>query len=211
MGHGTLGHFFGSVSASKELRKINIQHIVIFYTFAIACAIANRECQHVKILYKPKKHRRTKMNISSDELFSISERMSEKDKLLTRYEMEMQKLRVERDVLASDNALLKERVGILENMLAAAELKSIILKNYIILSAEKIKAFVATLSSIDRWAFLHTFMTWTIPDEHRAEELQRIDEVMELPQTKAAVVMNTPTFNGPMYDVHGNDEVKLND
>ena len=150
------------------------------------------------------------MNITSEELFSISERMSEKDKILARYEMEMQKLRVERDVLEKDNALLKERVSFLEKMLAAAELKSIMLKNYIILSAEKIKSFVATLSNFDRWAFLHTFMTWSIPDEHKAEELEMIDEVMQLPNTSTGIVMNAPTFNGPMYDVHGNDEVKLN-
>ena len=152
------------------------------------------------------------MNITSEELFTISERIGEKDKMLACYEMEIQKLRTERDALLKDNAQLKERVSILEKMLAAAEMKAIMLKNYIILSAEKIKTFVATLCNIELWSFLHTFMTLSIPEEHKAVEMEMIDKVMKLPRSKnPGVVLNTPTFNGPMFDVHGNEEVKLND
>ena len=86
------------------------------------------------------------------------------------------------------------------------------LTNYIMLSAEKIKIFVSRLNSVDRWSFLRTFMQWTLPEELLAKELPLIDQVMPMPnrQTQGGVVMNGPTFNGPMYDVHGNEEVKLN-
>ena len=105
----------------------------------------------------------------------------------------------------------RKRCETAETMMAASEMENMFLKNCFILSLEKIKSFVSRLNSIDRWAFLRTFMHWTMPEELRARELPMIDKVMPMPDGAAqgGVVMNEPTFNGPMYDVHNNDEVKL--
>ena len=111
-----------------------------------------------------------------------------------------------------DAAYWRRRCEEAETMKAATELEKMFLTNYIMLSAEKIKIFVSRLNSVDRWSFLRTFMQWTLPEELLAKELPLIDQVMPMPnrQTQGGVVMNGPTFNGPMYDMHGNEEVKLN-
>lgn len=68
-----------------------------------------------------------------------------------------------------------------DTMKTVKEIENLYLKNCFILSLEKIKAFVKGLNSIDRWAFLRTFMHWTTPEELQAKELPLIDQVMPMP------------------------------
>lgn len=116
----------------------------------------------------------------------------------------------ERDELAEKYEAEHQRCEELDNQVTTAMVENAWLKNYIILSAEKIREFMMKLKSIDRWAFLRSFVTWVIPEELRNEELELVEEVMALPpESPKGVVMNQPTFQGPMYDITGNDSVNI--
>ena len=86
-----------------------------------------------------------------------------------------------------ENTSLKEKVVALEAVNEAARIEITMLRNYITLSVEKIKAFVLRLKSIDRFAFLKTFLECVLPPEHYQEQLMRVNEVMVLPDEKTPV------------------------
>ena len=92
----------------------------------------------------------------------------------------------------SENEQLRDRVGALEAVNAAARLEIMMLRNYITLSVEKIKAFVKRLKSLDRFAFLKTFLECALPQEHYQEQLMLVSEVMTIPEEPkpAAPVQN---------------------
>ena len=82
---------------------------------------------------------------------------------------------------------LRDRVGALEADNEAARLEILFLWNYITLSVEKIKAFVKRLQSLDRFAFLKTFLECVLPQEHYQEQLMLVNEVMTIPEEPKAV------------------------
>ena len=82
---------------------------------------------------------------------------------------------------------LRNRVGALEADNEAARLEIMMLRNYITLSVEKIKAFVKRLQSLDRFAFLKTFLECVLPQEHYQEQLMLVNEVMTIPEEPKAV------------------------
>ena len=65
--------------------------------------------------------------------------------------------------MTNENANLTNRVKFLETAVTAARLENLMLRNYITLSVEKIKAFVARLKGIERFAFLKTFLEYVLP------------------------------------------------
>ncbi len=90
-----------------------------------------------------------------------------------------------------ENAQLNERVKQLEMDNVAARLENMVLRNYITLSVEKIKTFVAHLRGIDRFAFLKTFLEYGLPKEHYQEQLLLVNEVMRIPDEQQPVVGDT--------------------
>ena len=85
------------------------------------------------------------------------------------------------------------------------------MRKYILLSKEKIAEFVGLVKDIKHWTFLRAFVLWALPEEYRELEMRSVDEVMGLPQgDMTGVVLDHPTFQGPMYDVHGNSDVEIN-
>lgn len=98
-----------------------------------------------------------------------------------------------------------------QNVTTAKYMENIYLRNLLILSGERIKSFMQHLKNIDKWAFLRTFVDCCLPDRHRAEQQQLMNELMALPDenSKPQILMQNPTFEGPMYDVHDNDDVNL--
>ena len=82
----------------------------------------------------------------------------------------------------SENEQLKSYAKQLEMAHAAEKLKNMLLRNYITLSVEKIKAFVSHLKGIDRFAFLKTFLEYVLPSEHYQEQLLLVNEVMVIPE-----------------------------
>ena len=84
-------------------------------------------------------------------------------------------------VKTNENIQLKNTVKMLEVANTAAQLENMMLRNYITLSVEKIKAFVSRLKGIERFAFLKTFLEYVLPQEHYQEQLLLVNEVMTLP------------------------------
>ena len=141
------------------------------------------------------------MELNTNELSELATMLS-KDRLAT-LEQELQRVREERDRWRGEAEMLRHQM-------VMSEMQNALLKKYIILSAEKIKVFVRRLNNIDHWSFLRSFMLWVLPDEYKKEEIDRIDDVMSLPMENHQVItLNQPTFQGPMCDVHGNEEVNL--
>ena len=87
----------------------------------------------------------------------------------------------------SECELLKCRVGVLEADNEKARIEILLLRNYITLSVEKIRAFMKRLNSLDRFAFLKTFLECALPKEHYQEQLMRLNEVMTIPDEKTPV------------------------
>lgn len=88
----------------------------------------------------------------------------------------------------SECELLKCRIGVLEADNEKARIEILLLRNYITLSVEKIRAFMKRLNSLDRFAFLKTFLECALPKEHYQEQLMRLNEVMTIPGEPKAVV-----------------------
>jgi hypothetical protein len=115
----------------------------------------------------------------------------------TRQKSEIERMKVELKLAQSANT--------------ASYMEKIYLRNLLILSGERIKSFMQHLKNIDKWAFLRTFVDCCLPDRYRAEQQQLMNELMALPDENAQpqILMQNPTFEGPMYDVHDNDDVNL--
>ena len=91
----------------------------------------------------------------------------------------------------NENEQLKKCVKQLEMANTAARLKNILLRNYITLSVEKIKAFVSHLKGLDRFAFLKTFLEYVLPTEYYQEQLLLVNEVMAIPEEPKQAIGDT--------------------
>jgi len=80
----------------------------------------------------------------------------------------------------------------LEMANTAERLKNMILRNYITLSVEKIKAFVSNLSGLEAFSFLKTSLEYVLPAENYQEQLLLVNEVMTIP----------PKSKLPIGDIH---------
>lgn len=151
------------------------------------------------------------MEISYDEFKRLSQELTDKEVCIAQLQ---NKLQVTEDKLEEErlkNNVLREENCILKAQRDKVEFENSVLRKYILLSKEKIAEFVRTLRNINHWAFLRAFVVWALPEEYREQEMPCVDEVMGLPKDNpAGIVMNQPTFQGPMYDVHGNSDVDIN-
>jgi len=114
------------------------------------------------------------MNCTVDEMMALSQGISDRDVRIANLERQLKfkeeectSLRMELDALKLDHA--------------ATTIENMLLKNYIMLSVEKIRKFVSNLNNIDRFSFLKTFMEWVLPHERYTEQLKLVNEVMVLP------------------------------
>lgn len=150
------------------------------------------------------------MDITIEELNALTEQMSTMRVKIAEYEL---KLAEKDNALAEKDEMicqLDDENKQLKEAQKNLDLENSFLRNIIMLSGERIKEFMKRVKGIERWAFLRTFLEWTIPDRLRNEQMKLLDEVMALPkEQKPSMVIENPTFHGPMYDVHNNNEVRL--
>ena len=146
------------------------------------------------------------LNALSDRTGAMQVRIAELERALTQQQDENTRLRGEMDQM-------KMQLVETQNASTMNYMENIYLRNLLILSGERIKTLVQHLKSIERWAFLRTFVDCCLPDGHRAEQQRLMNELMALPEdsTKPQILMQNPTFEGPMYDVHDNDDVKFSE
>ena len=114
------------------------------------------------------------MDLTMDEFMRLADDKSQQAMRIAELERQLA-------VKTSENARLTETVKVLEAANTAAKLENMMLRNYITLSVEKIKAFVSRLKGIERFAFLKTFLEYVLPQEHYQEQLLLVNEVMTLP------------------------------
>ena len=114
------------------------------------------------------------MNLTMDEFMRLADDKSQQAMRIAELERQLA-------VKTSENTRLTETVKVLEAANMAAKLENMMLRNYITLSVEKIKAFVSHLKGIERFAFLKTFLEYVLPQEHYQEQLLLVNEVMNLP------------------------------
>ena len=118
----------------------------------------------------------------------------------------------------------RSRCEQLDLLQTASTIENLVLKNYIMLSAGRIKQFVARLGKLEQWAFLRAFMQTTLPEELTAQEMPLLDKVMPMPDEKSSINIENIeqagdinvdgnikagdiNVDGNFNDVHDNDKV----
>ena len=151
------------------------------------------------------------MDISIEELNALSDRTGAMQVRIAELERALREQQAENARQRGEIDQLKAELVETQNVTTARYMENIYLRNLLILSGERIKSFMQHLKNIDKWAFLRTFVDCCLPDRHRAEQQQLMNELMALPDEniKPQILMQNPTFEGPMYDVHDNDDVNL--
>ena len=114
------------------------------------------------------------MDLTMDEFMRLADDKSQQAMRIAELERQLA-------VKTSENTRLTETVKVLEAANMAAKLENMMLRNYITLSVEKIKAFIGRLKGIERFAILKTFLEYVLPQEHYQEQLLLVNEVMTLP------------------------------
>lgn len=151
------------------------------------------------------------MDISYEDFMRLSKELTDKEVCINQLQNDLRAAMDRLEKERKENCVLREENGELRAQYVKSEFENSVLRKYILLSKEKIAEFVKSLKNINHWAFLRAFVLWALPDEYREVEMSGVDEVMGLPQDNiSGVVMNQPTFQGPMYDVHGNSDVEIN-
>jgi hypothetical protein len=151
------------------------------------------------------------MDISYEEFRGLSQELTDKEVCIAQLRNELEATREKLEEERLKNSVLQDENYMLKAQRDKVEFENSVLRKYILLSKEKIAEFVRTLRNINHWAFLRAFVLWALPEEYRDLEMACVDEVMGLPKDNpTGIVMNQPTFQGPMYDVHGNSDVDIN-
>lgn len=121
------------------------------------------------------------MNVTTDEFLALSQGLSDRDVKIAEL---TQLVSFQAEQLAEkerENAWLREEVERQKEAAATSKMQAMYLKSYIMLSVERIKSFMRRLKDIDRWAFLRTFVFWSLPAELEEQEKALAEEVMALP------------------------------
>lgn len=149
--------------------------------------------------------------LSAQKIKALEERIAAQERRIAAQDERIATLEGELDSSKKDAEYWRRSCERAETMKAASEMENLYLKNYFMLSLERIRAFVERLKSIDHWAFLRTFMQWALPEELQAKELPLIDKVMPMPQPQKPSVTVTAegdvNVEGNYNDVHDNDKV----
>ena len=151
------------------------------------------------------------MDISGGEFLTLSREISDREVKIANLETEVDKVKADNAALAAERDMWREKYEATLTAASQVELENIMLKNYLWLSWSKIRNFVAHVSDIRLVAFLQTFMQKTVSDSMGGRALESINDVVELPDENRVnnITLNDATFQGPMYDVRGNDNVNL--
>lgn len=162
------------------------------------------------------------MEISLDDFNVLTAEMSRRDVKIARLEMEMEAERIkhgkelqamnqERDELWAENDRLKQKIGEMEMAYENIRFENHWMKQYILLSADKVQEFFSNIRNIELLSAIKSFVLGVLPETATAEQIAYANKTMSLPTYEGpqTITMHNPHFDGPMYDVHGNEEVKL--
>lgn len=165
------------------------------------------------------------MEITLEDFNSLTEERSRRDVEIARLRMELemtrrlhreelQKLERERDGLWAENAALKDRIGKMECDFENMRFENHWMKQYILLSVERIQHFFTRIGSIELLSAIKSFVLDVLPETATPEQIAYASRMMTLPTPQEAqptISMTNPHFDGPMYDIHENQQVKLDE
>ena len=137
------------------------------------------------------------MNLSESEFFSLSSQMSDRDVTIASLKEQLRQKDNELLVTRSERDKWLMKYEQLKMQQEAVELENQLLRNYLWLSWEKIKAFVACVKDIRLLGFLQSFMQKTVSETCGVQALVHINEVVTLPEddNKPNITNN---FNAPV-------------
>jgi uncharacterized coiled-coil protein SlyX len=128
------------------------------------------------------------MDISIEEFSALSEGRAKDYARITELEMESKMLKQQLERLENEVAQkqmeIAQRQGEIEALkmrLNEVEFHNSFLRQYIFLSVEKVKEFAQHLKKLEQWAFLRSFVSWALPDEHHKQQMERLEEALSLP------------------------------
>lgn len=131
-----------------------------------------------------------------------------------KFELETVKAQLEQqeqmnEDITQERDFFKNKAEELEASITKTSVEIAYLKNYVMLSLASIKTFAQLVKRIDLKSMLYTFVSKTLAPEMGARGIQALNEAIDLTDVPDGLTLNNPTFQGPMYEVHDNDDVKL--
>ena len=113
--------------------------------------------------------------------------------------------------LEQENDSLKQKIGEIEMAYENIRFENHWMKQYILLSVDKVREFFAHIRNIELLAAVKSFVMGVLPESASAEQIAYANKMMSLPthEEPQSITMHNPHFEGAMYEVHNNDEVKL--
>lgn len=118
-------------------------------------------------------------------------------------EGENAKLKDENIRLRSELELKNGELKTMRSHGTALDIENQYLKTMLYLSVERVRLFVGHLSNMEQWAFL----SYTLPEQYRTEQMDVMEEVMALPQDAVPQITVTDATFDAMYKISGNAEV----
>ena len=152
------------------------------------CSAYEKDDRRKLTFLTEKRHKEETMQLDTQELGVLAEMLAAQK--MEQLEKELQR---ERD----EKCYWKARCEKSEEVMAAVKLDNLFLRNYIVLSMEKVKQFVVKLTNVGSWSFLRTFMQDVLPDELQQQELPLVNQMMPMPDEHGANTV-TNNFNSPV-------------
>lgn len=163
------------------------------------------------------------MEISLTDFNALTAEMSRRDVKIARLEMEMeanrkkhceelQTMQQERNELWAENDSLKQKICDMNTAYENLRFENHWMKQYILLSVERVREFFSHIRDFTLLSAIKSFVLDVLPPNATPEQRAFTQDVMRLKMPEDApqsITMQNPHFNGPMYDVHGNNEVNL--
>ena len=142
------------------------------------------------------------MNINTNEFEHLSAMLTD---------AKLQPLMERMKELEQENDSLKQKIGEIEMAYENIRFENHWMKQYILLSVDKVREFFAHIRNIELLAAVKSFVMGVLPESASAEQIAYANKMMSLPthEEPQSITMHNPHFEGAMYEVHNNDEVKL--
>ncbi len=146
------------------------------------------------------------MDITEKEFQSLSGMISDRDVKISAKEMQIEQLTRELQEVTEERDFWQNKYIELSGNHAQMELENTFLRQYLLLSWEKIQKFINRIHDISLLSFLHTFMNKTAKDERA---LATINKYIELPE-EGTVMQTTNNFNAPIgQQINHTDNITL--
>lgn len=140
------------------------------------------------------------MEVTVTEFQALADAQSQQALTIAQLTRKLEEKERENAVLHEENYRLKGELEAQKMVNAAATFENLLLKNYIMLSVEKIRQAVKKLK-VEKFALIKTFIEWVLPPEHMREQLLLVNELMSIPDEQAEPVRNiTLTGSNATYN-----------